>query len=354
MPILGELLQYNKDFRETTLKKAEAVERLCGVWALPYPTRLIAAEVAMAAQCLGLSTTSKEISVLSSDRYWHPNIEDVFDDLGAQIRQSWDAEIAALGSRALRRRAARQLHKLDFLKVASAAAPEIAAKHGLPPQAIVHALVPFLRGAITSAEASRCLFAYFAEPVSFVKIYFERPGTDATLPQWIDKLSKEVQRSLVEFQYKIRSLGEMKITTEEVDNLYLDTARRQGQKIVRSAINDADEFGIDRTLFERFATEPLLFAEVPAGEIAGAVLKSHLVKIVGQRMQAQANIDGSSGGDLFHAMYLPHVDLWRGDKKFSQLIQSAVPRYADRVVPLLTDLPARIDAWWTATSRRFI
>lgn len=36
MPLLAELLQYHPDFRETTLRKAEAVERLCALlWHLP-------------------------------------------------------------------------------------------------------------------------------------------------------------------------------------------------------------------------------------------------------------------------------------------------------------------------------
>ena len=299
----------------------------------------------MASQRLGLLATSRDISVPSADRYWYPNIADVFDDLGAQIRQNWDTEIATLGSRALRRRAAKQLSKLDFLKVATAAAPEIAAKYGFPPEAIVLALVPFLRGAITSAEASRRLFAYFAEPVTFVKIYFERPGTDATLPQWINKFSKEMQEILIEFRDKISEIVIIKTPEERLHSLFAEGARRLSEGIMRSAIENAHEFGIDKALFERFVTEPLLSAEVPTSAMFGAVVKSHLVTIVGQQTRGQANIDGSSGGDLFHAMYLPHVDLWRGDKIFSRLIQSAVPRYADRVVPLLTDLPARIDAW---------
>ncbi|MFC7541879.1 hypothetical protein ACFQU2_23680 [Siccirubricoccus deserti] len=127
MPILGELLQYNADFRETTLKKAEAVERLCGGWALSYPSRLIAAEIAMAANRLGLLSTSVKPNVLWADRYWYPNAASTFGDLGATIKEALETEVAALPSRALRRRAARQARQLDLNKTARDAAQAIAA-----------------------------------------------------------------------------------------------------------------------------------------------------------------------------------------------------------------------------------
>jgi hypothetical protein len=55
------------------------------------------------------------------------------------------------------------------------------------------------------------------------------------------------------------------------------------------------------------------------------------------------DIKASDAIDLIHAMYLPHVDLWRGDKDFSNLlITNRVPFY-ERVVPTLPELLDRIE-----------
>jgi hypothetical protein len=44
-------------------------------------------------------------------------------------------------------------------------------------------------------------------------------------------------------------------------------------------------------------------------------------------------------------LYLPHVDLWRGDRRFSTLVRTALPQYADRVIATLADLPEALDRW---------
>jgi hypothetical protein len=45
-----------------------------------------------------------------------------------------------------------------------------------------------------------------------------------------------------------------------------------------------------------------------------------------------------------HAMYLPHSDLWRGDRAFSDLLIKHGVNFSERVVPTLLDLPGRIEA----------
>jgi hypothetical protein len=55
-------------------------------------------------------------------------------------------------------------------------------------------------------------------------------------------------------------------------------------------------------------------------------------------------IKESDGIDFVHAIYLPHTDLWRGDKAFSDLLIKHKVSFSDRVVPTLLELPARIEA----------
>jgi hypothetical protein len=47
---------------------------------------------------------------------------------------------------------------------------------------------------------------------------------------------------------------------------------------------------------------------------------------------------------MFHALYLPHVDLWRGDRRFAEALAGAKPNYKNRIVRRLAELPAAIDA----------
>ena len=56
------------------------------------------------------------------------------------------------------------------------------------------------------------------------------------------------------------------------------------------------------------------------------------------------DIKDSDGIDLIHAMYLPHADLWRGDRPFSTLLINNRVDFCSRIVPSLADLPGRIEA----------
>jgi hypothetical protein len=55
------------------------------------------------------------------------------------------------------------------------------------------------------------------------------------------------------------------------------------------------------------------------------------------------NIKNSDGIDLVHAMYLPHADLWRGDKAFSTLLINNRVDCCTRIVPSLVELPEKIE-----------
>jgi hypothetical protein len=56
------------------------------------------------------------------------------------------------------------------------------------------------------------------------------------------------------------------------------------------------------------------------------------------------DIKPSDAIDLIHAMYLPHTDLWRGDKAFSSLLIKNRVNFHERIVPTLLELPRRIEA----------
>jgi hypothetical protein len=56
------------------------------------------------------------------------------------------------------------------------------------------------------------------------------------------------------------------------------------------------------------------------------------------------DIKNSDRIDLMHAMYLPHADLWRGDRAFSTLLIDNRVDFCSRIVASLAELPGRIEA----------
>jgi hypothetical protein len=110
------------------------------------------------------------------------------------------------------------------------------------------------------------------------------------------------------------------------------------------ALDDVDEFGVTKELRDQFVNTPSLSDAVQVCKTTSAVVKVYIDQILGFTGH-EANIEKSFGGDLLHAFYLPHVDLWRGDRRFSSVLKEALPTYASRVVSTIKELPSAIDAW---------
>lgn len=347
MPILGELLQYDADFRETTLCKAQAVARLCGEWALAYPSRLIASEIATAARESGALPDGEPISVLSPDRFWYPDVSQSFYELRAKIQSGVDAKVDSYRfvNRKSRRGAKKIVRKFDLAKVAAEAAPEMASTYGLPASVFIRSIVAMLRGSITPEEASRRLFREIAEPVTFVKTYFERVETERTMPEWMGGLGRDFQTHLQVFRDQTRPLMGVPSMREQLANLLADWSGQLGAMALRIA--DGDDLAVLGLSAERrdcLAATPAFVSSVPAAAIVGRVIPEYTRQIIGLS-GAEAKIENSFGGDLVHALYLPHVDLWRGDRRFAQVVMKAMPALAHHVIPTLKALPEAIDNW---------
>lgn len=347
MPHYSELLQYDVDYRETTIKKAEAVERLCGTWALAYPSRLIASEIGEVCRRHGIIPQSKFSSVLSAERYWYPNVASVFDDIRTKIRGAVDVEIDALQlpSRALRRKARSLAKKLDIGAAAKEVAPEMAAKFGLPVSAITGSIIALLNGRATPEEASQRLFRAIAAPVTFVEAYFEKVEVDrAALPAWMRDMGLNFEKRFAELRDQLEPYRNHADTQSVFMDLLNSWPTALGKSVLGMADGELAEFGVDAAALEALTTSDDFALEVPACGIVGHVLTNYAHQVLGFAGSV-AGIERGFGGDLIHALYLTHVDLWRGDRRFAPLVMKSVPQFANRVVPKLTLLPAAIDAW---------
>ena len=342
MPIICELLQYDANYRDTTIKKAEAVERLCGPWTLPYPTRLFAKEILIAAREHGFEQIHTDIPIHSNDRFWYPSVPDIFDDIRKNANQHLEETIALLPSRTARRLAKKRAKRLDLLAVSREAAPSIAEKFGMTIDVVEKSLIEFLEGKISSPEASRRLFQHIANPTHFVSMYFEKIESNRDLPKWISEFGGKMQELLSDFRDNLRPYLNLDNNINHIDSIIARNVSTIGQRTLFSAVDDLQEFGIyqDRAskLIRSLSSSELL----PSCSILSRVLLLYTRQILGLEGGAEAKIEHSFGGDLMHALYLPHVDLWRGDRRFSSLLKRAAPNFADRIIPTLRELPSRI------------
>ena len=352
MPIFGELLQYDSSFRETSICKAEAVERLCGSWALAFPSRLVAAEIGGAGRQCGLLPEGPDFEILSSDRYWYPNVAAAFENLRAQIHAGISPEIEALGltSPKMRRAAKTLANKIDFAAAARAAAPQMALKYGLPVEVFIRSIVALLNRTVTPAQASRLLFGAIAEPVKFVETYFERIVSERTLPAWISGFGRDFEGRLTTFRETLKPHIHIDSARQHLESLLAEWPTKLAQVALSMAGDDISEIAMDAGKLDSLASDPELVQLVPEAQIVGKILPAYVRQIIGLSGQ-EAKIERSFGGDLVHALYLPHVDLWRGDRRFAAVVAGALPQYADRLVAKATALPAAIDAWHASKSR---
>lgn len=343
MPLLGELLQYHPNFRETTICKAQAVEQLCGSNAIMFPSRLIAVEIAQVAQVACLTSERALPSAVSSDRYWYPDVSSAFVGLKTQFQETLESEIgrSQFVNRAQRRNAKRLGRKMDMIDLMQEAAPAMAAQFGLPLNAITGSIVAVLRGKATPTQASRKLFSAIAEPTKFVEIYFERVETDRSLPQWIGGTGIKFQNAFEQLRQTLQPYMHLDFAREQFRSLLAENRRHFRLLALRLAEDDIEEFGLSHETLRAIEMDDTLLDQVPACRIMEALIEAYVLQVLGYS-GGEPNIEGGFAGDLVHALYLPHVDLWRTDGRFANLVAAALPEYASRVVRKPRDLEAAI------------
>lgn len=344
MPLLAELLQYHPDFRETTLCKAEAVERLCRGWALAFPSRLVAAELAAHLQGRDSSGHADDIGMLSAEHYWYPDISEEFVGFGERIKAGVPREVAAMGftSRKARRSVASMARKMDPAKVARDAAPEMAATYGLPERVFHRSIVAYLRGRATPQEASRQLFGAIAEPVKFVETYFERVESDRSLPRWMRNFGASFEANFKQMRDRLQPYIDLAESRSILDGLLNNWGPNLAAATIRMGSPSLPEFGVTENQLEKIASDPASAFAIPAGQVVGTLLPAYARQVMAAGDDVP-KIEHSFGGDLVHALYLPHVDLWRADRRFGTLVHRALPRWSKRVVSAPSELVGGID-----------
>jgi hypothetical protein len=308
---------------------------------MPSTTRLAAMEVARVAQA-GMSADRPPIQILTDDRLWFPTIADTLSDLRENMLASARESLAAiLPDPAMRQRAELAIETADWSVHVASLAPTIADKVGLPVEAVQSAVVPYLSGQISSVEASRRMLSGISEPVVFVGMYFERWGPVGMLPNWIRDASLAVSRYLIALRDNIAKLRVVN-DKKQVRLLISDFKPTFRQISFELARQSAAEFQLSDQSIDAIASDEALALAIPSAQIASAALEAYALQVVGVTAGG-AKIEDSVGGDILHAFYLPYVDLWRGDRRFSAALRQALPAYRDRIGGPMAQLPREIE-----------
>lgn len=334
--VLSELFQFDPAYPATTQSKAEAVERLCGRAAFYWPMRLIAHDVA--AHCGWTAARKKPLSFKSE---WYPSASEELADLKGTLERQIAGELAArsFATRAERRRAEARVRKFRFEDLAPPIIELVASTYQLDRAEVAKAIIPTLRGQISSIEGSRRMFEAIARPTAFARAYFSDINDDRSLPQWISGIGDIVKKSFVELRQNLE-----KCDKREVDE-YLPIGVRLSSEVALATLAlqaqpFAREFASQSKIEGSFENIGTLLS-VPSLKLFHNAYKILLEQAAGMHGTGH-DPERSAFGDLIHLLYLPHADLWRCDRRFRNVVSKVSGPYDHSVVNRLKDLPARI------------
>lgn len=191
---------------------------------------------------------------------------------------------------------------------------------------------------ITRDDANRKLRFYITDPVAAYETWFDKYGRDNPVPERRDQLADHLIMMLSELKGKLDEAAEAK---RELRKAITTTGENAPNAEQRDAFRMLDrEFGAlcsENNSPEEIGKHPALIGAV--GDEGAQIV----AQIVYALHRERRDINPSDAIDLIHATYLPHVDLWRGDKAFSSLLIKNRVKYYERVVPSLSELPGRIE-----------
>ncbi|MGW1425249.1 hypothetical protein ACWAT4_34550 [Bradyrhizobium manausense] len=197
----------------------------------------------------------------------------------------------------------------------------------------------YVAGSMSRDEANRRVWFFINDPASIYELWFEQCNWDCPIIERRDNIAGTFAKMLGEFRsmmagtkdLRTRITAELNATGDEAlspDGRSQLLQLRRDRKTFREEISSPQQLCEDVPIWKQlFGDESaLLAAEVLfAFERDGRSIKE------------------SDGIDFVHVMYLPHTDLWRGDRAFSGLLKKHKVSFSERVVPTLLELPARIE-----------
>ncbi|WP_159640620.1 hypothetical protein [Sphingorhabdus sp. 109] len=345
MPLLSELLQYHPDRRELAVSKAKAVEKLCGQNSIVFPSQLMAIEVAEAASKFNYGNLIENYGKFNQSRRWYSDVSDALSNIKNQINAAIDKEFAKINLEARwQRQRAKTLRKKITSKAILKSLREGSLDNelGLPHSLVQRVMTGLINQKMSPEEAVTELFEYVAQPERFIEYYFERLDTDRSLPFWIRNLGEDLNRSLSVALEKVAQFPIEGWVEEMARNLMKEQLSKYEKALFQLASDSIPLYLDSKVPIEHIQNDAKLLSSVPSIGVCSKLFQRYVEQALGLH-GPKAKLEKSFGGDIVHAMYLPSVDLWRGDRRTSAALKMTSPEYSGNVVRKLSELPDAIN-----------
>lgn len=346
--IVSELLQYEASERELTYRKARVIQELCDGHALLYHGRLIAFEFAQVAHGAGLlSRLRGPRSALSTDNDWFPpfvgalkGMRERFDERRKSIIAEETAGVVGM-NRQRRRQLERRVQKVSYAELVRGSIDKFAAEWPISREFAERYFTGFLDGRVSEAELGRRFRQEFTMPEQYVGIYFERYSGEKDIPAWMRDFGGKLLGSMVSYREAADLIRELPDAKTRMRRLLKASAPRLVESLSEIAASEGEEFGLTPEVVGRIRATPELLRQVPSYRMLTRWFVEYVAENSGVYENSRAPL-ASDGGDLMHALYMSHCDLWRSDAYFAGLMRRVVPPGMATVVQRLTELPDRI------------
>ena len=322
--VVFELLQKAApQYREDRLARARLLIELCGRNAFPYPTDL------------------GQGYKFSTEGLWIPRIELQDSEVENLVDHYADTVARQLNLNRQRRRAFSKRRNLaNWARADERRLREFPWPVPFGPKfAESGEFRRYVLGQITRTEANNKLRCYLTDPVNIYNTWFDYYGMDNPIVDRREQMASRLTLMLSELKVM---LGEQAVLRAKIRSALTATGDRALSAAAREELTalerEVKTFGSDiKSPHELTKNAPRwreLFGE-KSGLIAAQIFYAF--------HKEGRDIKNSDAIDLIHAMYLPHADLWRGDKAFSTLLINNRIDFCTRIVPSLMELPGRIE-----------
>ncbi|MDP8566627.1 hypothetical protein [Methylophilus aquaticus] len=326
--------------RLSSSQRLETIKRFCGCKCLVSYVFVIENEIESLSNMRPIPT---QLNHLNDDGIWFPSLADIkeFSYLADDIREN----ISKIPDRKKRRQAQRKSFNPDgsvknaagYLKgTVDSFAKEICSKYPL-----------------TEESAKLAAQSYFnnGSTANFVRLLSDSLSKLENISKWYE-LSWDEATQLSSFLREIggnllKSLEQLKNESTVLANDYKLEGLSDSQ--IKSRMNESFSGLLNSLPISMLKSLNVSHASTSNQEISWELCPSLLtlttlsVNLVKLNSLTSRKAKNSDFGDILHATYLPHVDIFRCDGNTASIIEQAKLPIKTRVVSKLTDLPKEIE-----------
>jgi hypothetical protein len=326
--VVFEFLQRaDPEHRSNRLSRARLLSELCGRNAFPYPTDL------------------GNGHRFSNEGLWQPRI--TLDDheievvVGHFVQAVQQDPEATLHARRIvsRRKYLRRLAEEYPDRVIALAGRNWPVMFG---KSMVEdgAFGRYLAAGMSRDEANGKLWFFINDPASIYELWFERCNWDCPILERRDNMAEKLVTMLREFRSTMAGTADLRARiTAELNATGDHALSSDGRSQLLRLRKDIGTFRQEMSSPQQLCEDVPIWKQMFGNE--SALLAAEILYAFERDKRP---IKDSDGIDFVHAMYLPHADLWRGDRAFSHLLKQHRVKFGERIVTTLLELPARIEA----------